>query len=79
MVDRFRQLFNLINKKNAMFQYAKQIVENTTEKAQNKFSDAQNVAAEKYDVVVKVSIKYIISKQNVFISIQHFFLLINVL
>lgn len=62
MVERFRQLFNLINKKNAIVQHAKKIVENATEKAQNKFSNAQHIAAKKYDVVVKVSIKYITIK-----------------
>jgi len=46
-----------------MFQHAKQIVENTTQKAQNKFFNAQNVASEKCDIVVKVSIKYIKAKR----------------
>ncbi|EFN73072.1 Coiled-coil domain-containing protein 51 [Camponotus floridanus] len=53
MVERYRQLLNIIKRKNAMFQHAKQIVENATEKAQNKFFNAQSVAPEKCDIVVK--------------------------
>lgn len=46
-----------------MFQHAKQIVENATQEAQNKFFNAQNVAPEKCDIVVKVSIKDIKAKR----------------
>lgn len=63
MVERYRQLINVIKRKNAIFQHAKQIVENATEKAQNKFFNAQNVTPEKCDIVVKVSIKDIKAKR----------------
>lgn len=63
MVDRYRQLINIIKRKNGMFQHAKQIVENATQEAQNKFFNAQNVAPEKCDIVVKVSIKDIKAKR----------------
>ncbi|XP_029173996.1 uncharacterized protein LOC114942731 [Nylanderia fulva] len=56
MIGRYRQLVRLINKninKYAVFHHAKEIVESTSEKAQNKFSSVQNVAAEKYNIIAK--------------------------
>ncbi|XP_070165496.1 mitochondrial potassium channel [Polyergus mexicanus] len=56
MIERYRQLVNLINKqmkKYAVFHHAKKIAENATEKTQNKLSNAQNLAAEKYNIIAK--------------------------
>ncbi|KAM0731640.1 Mitochondrial potassium channel [Formica fusca] len=56
MIERYRQLINLINKqmkKYAVFHHAKEIAENATEKTQNKLSNAQNLAAEKYNIIAK--------------------------
>lgn len=56
MIGRYRQLIKLTSKninKNAVFHRAKEIVENTTEKAQIKFSNVQNIAAQKYNIVTK--------------------------
>ncbi|KAL6447350.1 hypothetical protein ACFW04_001523 [Cataglyphis niger] len=53
MIERYRQVISLINKqmkKYAVFHHAKEIA---TEKAQNKFSNAQNIAAKKYNVIAK--------------------------
>lgn len=60
MIERYRQLINLINKqmkKYVVFHHAKEIAGNATEKAQNKFSNVQNIAAKKYNIIAKVSIK----------------------
>lgn len=65
-------------KKYAVFHHAKEIAENATEKTQNKLSNAQNLAAEKYNIIAKVSIKYIISKvTQKFLILFHRFLYIS--
>lgn len=73
----YRQLIDLINKrikKYAVLHYAKEIVEKSTEKAQNKLFNAQNVASEKYNIVAKVSIiKYIIPRQKSLSRLTVFF------
>jgi hypothetical protein len=60
MIKYHRQLIKLISeqvKKYKLLHNAKGIVENATEKAQSKLSNAQNVATEKYNIVAKVSSK----------------------
>lgn len=61
MIERYRQLINLIInkqiKKYAVFHHAKEMIENATEKAQNKFSNVQNVKAEKYNIVESIAKK----------------------
>lgn len=78
MIERYRQVIRLINKnmkKYLVFGYAKKVIGSTTEKVQNKFSNAQNIAAQKYNIVAKVRIKYIISRQkSLFINLHFFYI-----
>lgn len=57
----YQQLVNFVSrqvKEYGMLHNAKEIVENAAEKTQSRFSNVQNIANEKYNIIAKVSIKY---------------------
>lgn len=69
----YRQLSKLVNKqvrRYGVLHNAKGIVENATEKAQSKLASAQNIATEKYNVIVKVSSKYLTRIEKCFYFVQ---------
>jgi len=58
----YRQLTKLVNEQMkglGVLDNAKGLVQNVAGKAQDKLADAQNIATEKYNVVARVSNKYI--------------------
>lgn len=61
-MEHYRQLMKLVNeqmKGRGVLYNAKELLQNVTGKAQNKFADAQNIATEKYNIVAKVSNKHL--------------------